>query len=153
MVRYVGDGSAWTRERVDDVFERQVRHWRDHGFGWRSAALAATGEWVGFVGLNHVGPEAVEITTHEVEIGWWLRPAMWGQRLATEGAIALRDEAFARVGLQRIIGRHQPANVASGRIMTSLGMTFERDATGRHGETVRICALDRAAWERAVALD
>lgn len=148
VTQYIGDGSTWTRERTDDVFERQLRHWDEHGFGWRAAILAETSEWAGFVGPNHVGPEATEVTGDEVEIGWWLRPELWGRGLATEGAVALRDEAFATVGLERIIGRHKPDNVASGCIMEKLGMTFERDALGRHGDVVRICTLTREAWSR-----
>jgi RimJ/RimL family protein N-acetyltransferase len=147
VMRYIGDGTTWTRERSDQVFGRQLNHWRQHAFGWRAATLKATGLWVGFIGLNYVGPEATEIDDKdEVEIGWWISPSVWRQGYATEGAIALRDEAFERVGLDRIIGRHRPANVASGRIMERLGMTFEREAVGRHGEMVRICALDRARW-------
>ncbi|MDQ3952130.1 MAG: GNAT family N-acetyltransferase [Actinomycetota bacterium] len=150
VVRYIGDGSTWSRVRTDDVFERQLRHWKEHGFGWRAAVLRETSEWVGFLGLNHVGPEATEITGDEIEIGWWLRPDAWGRGLATEGAMALRDEGFSRVGLDRIIGRYQPDNVASGRIMETLGMTVERDATGRHGEAIRIYALSREQWSRGV---
>ena len=149
VMRYIGDGSRWTRDRTDEVFSRQLDHWRQHGFGWRAATLKATGAGVGFIGLNHVGPEATEIDDKtEVEIGWWLSPSVWRQGYATEGALALRDEAFERVGLARIIGRYQPANVASGRVMERLGMTFEREAVGSHGEVVPICALDRARWLR-----
>ena len=157
VVRYVGDGTTWSRERIDDVFERQLRHWAEHRFGWRAVLEkesagrlggppCSTGRWAGFVGLNHVGPEATEITDDEVEIGWWLRPATWGRGIATEAAFALRDEAFDRAGLDRIIGRYQPDNVASGRIMARLGMTVERDAAGRHGEVIRIYALSRERW-------
>lgn len=148
-MRHIGDGSTWGPERIDDVFERQLRHWDEHGFGWR-AALLDDAQWAGFVGLNHIGPEATEITTDEVEIGWWLSPDLWGRGLATEGALALRDEAFGRVGLERIIGRYHPENVASGRIMQRLGMSHERDATGRHGDLVRIYALAREAWSSGV---
>ena len=150
VVRYIGDGSTWSRARTDDVFERQLRHWDEHGFGWRAAVLRETSEWAGLIGLNHVGPEATEITGDEVDFGWWLRPHVWGRGIATEGAVALRDEAFSRVGLDRIIGRHQPDNVASGRIMKTLGMAVERDAVGRHGEAIRIYALSRDEWTRRV---
>ena len=147
VMRYIGDGSPWTPERTDEVFSRQLDHWRQHGFGWRAATLKATGAGVGFVGLNYVGPDATEIDDkYEVEIGWWLKPSVWQQGYATEGAVALRDEAFEGVGLDRIIGRYQPANVASGRIMERLGMAFEREAVGRQGEVVRISALDRVHW-------
>jgi RimJ/RimL family protein N-acetyltransferase len=147
VMRYIGDGSTWGRERTDEVFTRQLDHWRQHDFGWRAATLKSTGVWVGFIGLNYVGSEAVEIDNKdEVEIGWWLKPSVWHQGYATEGALVLRDEAFERVGLDRIIGRHRLENVASGRIMKCLGMSFEREAVGRHGEVIRICALDRARW-------
>ena len=70
--------------------------------------------------------------------------------MATEAARPIRDEAFERLGLARIIGRYRPANVASGRVMEKLGMRFERDAVGRRGDTVRIFALERADWLRLV---
>ncbi len=146
VMRYIGDGSTWDSERTNRVFERQLQHWTDHGFGWRSAIQKTTSRRIGFIGINHVGPEATEVTEDEVEIGWWLHPRVWRQGLAKEGAFALRDEAFARVGLERLIGRYQPPNVASGRIMKTLGMTFERDAIGRHGDLVRILAIQRERW-------
>lgn len=146
VMTYIGDGETWDRQRANDVFERQLQHWAEHGFGWRSAIQKKTSQRIGFVAINHVGPEATEITEDEVEIGWWLHPSVWRQGLAKEGAFALRDEAFERVGLQRLIGRYQPANVASGCIMSALGMTFERDAIGRHGDVVRILVLHRERW-------
>ena len=151
VMRYIGLGEVWSRDASDERFRHQLDHWRAHGFGWRSAVEKATRAWLGFVGLNYVPPEATEVPPGEVEIGWWLTPAVWGRGLATEGALALRDEAFERVGLERIIGRYQPENVASGRIMEKIGMVFERDAIGRHGETVRIYALTDSGWRAAVS--
>lgn len=151
VMRYIGDGSTWDHDRTHEVFERQLRHWTDHGFGWRSATNKANSQRVGFIGLNHVGPEAIEVTEDEVEIGWWLDPRYWRQGLATEGALALRDEGFTRAELPRIIGRYQPANVASGRIMESLGMILETDAIGSHGDLVRIFSLSRDRWTQMIA--
>jgi RimJ/RimL family protein N-acetyltransferase len=54
VMRYIGDGSTWTRERADQVFTNQLDHWRQHGFGWRSASLKGPGDWIGFIGLNFV---------------------------------------------------------------------------------------------------
>ncbi len=53
--------------------------------------------------------------TPAIEIGWWLIPSAWGCGFATEGAVAVRDEAFADLGLDRIVARDQPANVHSVR--------------------------------------
>lgn len=146
VMRYIGDGSTWDKDRTNQVFERQMQHWTDHGFGWRSAIQKTTSRRIGFVGINHVGPEATEITEDEVEIGWWIDPTVWRQGFAKEGAFALRDEGFERVGLGRLIGRYQPPNVASGLVMKAIGMVFERDAIGRHGDRVSIFALNRDAW-------
>lgn len=151
VMRYIGDGSTWRTDRANEVFERQLLHWTDHGFGWRAAIQKTTSRRIGFVGINHVGPEATEVAEDEVEIGWWLHPSVWRQGLATEGALAVRDEGFASVGLNRLIGRYQPANVASGRIMKALGMTFEREATGRHGDVVWILGLDHDLWSDLTA--
>jgi RimJ/RimL family protein N-acetyltransferase len=146
VVRYIGSGEAWSRERADEVFDRNLRHWEEHGFGWRSAVERGTGAWLGFLGLNHVPEDAVDCPPDEVEIGWWLLPEAWGRGLATEGAVAVRDEAFEQVGLDRIVGRYDPRNHASGRIMEKLGMRHERDSFTKYGGPVRIYALEREAW-------
>ncbi len=145
-MRYIGSGDPWDRDRIEQVHTSLLYHWTEHGFGWRAAIEKGSGSYIGFIGLNFTGPEAIEIAEEEVEIGWWLTPSRWGEGIATEGALALRDEGFARVGLERIIGRHHADNPASGRIMEKLGMGFEREATGRYGQTVRIYALDRLTW-------
>ena len=153
VTRYLGDeGRPWDDDKIEKVFRREADHWVEHGFGWRAALDKESGDRIGFVGLNHVPEDAVEIPgENEVEIGWWLVPGYWGRGLATEGAVALRDEAFGRVGLARIIGRFQPPNIASGRIMERIGMAFEVDVTGRHNETVRIYALERQRWSSLVS--
>lgn len=146
VTRYIRGGGRWSREQSERTFARQLDHWREHGFGWRAAIEKATGSWLGFSALNYVGAGVPEIAPDEVEIGWWLTPSSWGQGLATEGAVALRDEGFERVGLERIIARFEPANAASGRVMEKIGMHFEREARGVAGELVRVYALDRARW-------
>ena len=132
---------------MEESFARELDHWVKHGFGWRVAVDKESQERIGFIGTNHLPPDAAEFVGEEaVEIGWWLLPGYWRRGLATEGARALRDEAFGRVGLERIIGRFQPANTASGRIMEAIGMSFERDLVDKHGKELRIYAMNRAKW-------
>lgn len=75
-----------------------------------------------------------------------LTASVRGRGLATEGAIALCDDGLGRIGLDRLVSRCQPGNFASLRVMKRIGMRFERDGWGRHGEVVRIYALARAGW-------
>lgn len=146
VIRWIGAGQPWPREKSEEEFQWMLEHWRRYGFGWRSVIDKDSGAWLGFLGLNHVTPKAVELNPDDIEIGWWLQPEVWGRGFATEGAIAIRDEAFDGLGLNRIVSRHHAANPASGRVMEKIGMTFVRDATGRHQEPVRIYTLERDEW-------
>ena len=144
---HLGDGRAWSPDRSEARFAEALGHWSRYGFGWRSAIDRQTGEWIGFVGLNFARPEAIELPARSVEIGWWLDPAVWGRGLATEGAIALRDEGFERVGLDRLWARYQTANRASARVAEKIGMRPDQVALGRHGEPVQLTSLARDQWE------
>jgi RimJ/RimL family protein N-acetyltransferase len=81
------------------------------------------------------------------EIGWWLDPRHWGRGIAVEAASAVRDDAFRRLGAERLVARFQPANGASERVATKLGLRFKADAVGGAGEAIKICVLKRRDWE------
>ena len=59
----------------------------------------------------------------DVEIGWRLRRAAWGQGLATEAARPLIAHAFDRLKLARIIADIHPDNLGSRRVAEKLGLT------------------------------
>ena len=81
-----------------------------------------------------------------VEIGYFIVPARWGQGLATEAAIAVRDEAFGRVGLYELIGRSRVENTASARVMAKAGFRHVRSYTLEEGATVDIHRISRDEW-------
>lgn len=149
VVRYVGDGLIWTDARIQAVAERNARHWRDHGFGWRVARLTGTGggpaRAIGLIALNYAG-EGAGIDPDEHEIGWWLEPGAWGRGLAREGAAAVREEAFGRVGAPSIVARIQPANAASLRVAAAIGLRPDSETTGRAGEAVSVLRLTAGDW-------
>jgi RimJ/RimL family protein N-acetyltransferase len=148
VMRFIALGKIWETDKADEVFDAALAHWQEHGFGWRSALDGASGDWLGFVGLNRLGPGTEGIAPDEIEIGWWIVRSVWGRGYASEGATRIRDEGFERVGLERIIVRFQPANTASRRVSEKIGMRFERETTGRSGENLCIYALDRDGWQR-----
>jgi ribosomal-protein-alanine N-acetyltransferase len=151
VMRYIGPGVTWERKATETAHSHMIDHWQEHGFGARAITEKETGRWIGFVEIQCAPPEAVELGPEDVEIGWWLDPSAWGRGFATEAAYVLRDEAFERVGLRRIVGRYQTANAASGCVMEKLGMHFEREATGRHGGEVRIYGLDKPGGPALIA--
>ena len=132
VMRFIGHGRPLDRPSAEVAFEVMLAHWDRHGLGLRCALDRASGEHLGFVGLAVVPPGGA--AAGETEIGWRLRRSAWGRGLATEGARAVRDDAAPRHEALVAIARRE--NHASRRVMDKLGMGFEREARGRHGEPV-----------------
>lgn len=143
VARFLMDGTPWARADAEARSADQVRHWREHGFGWRAAADRATGELVGLMALSRADGLTPGVPAGEHEIGWWLDPAVWGRGLAREGAAAIRDEAFA-LGAPTIVARIQPENTASIAVAEALGLRRELASTGRVGEPLLVYRLARA---------
>jgi len=59
------------------------------------------------------------------EIGFIAHPAHHGHGYATEAARPLLRFAFETLGLHRVVGRLEPRNVASARVLEKLGMRLE----------------------------
>jgi RimJ/RimL family protein N-acetyltransferase len=108
-------------EETDALILRIQTHMAQHGFGFYSAELRATGEFIGMVGMAHVPFEAH--FTPCVEIGWRIAPAYWNRGLATEGARECLRYAFEELALNKVVAFTVPANLPSRRVMEKLGMT------------------------------
>ncbi|MGH2875747.1 MAG: GNAT family N-acetyltransferase [Solirubrobacteraceae bacterium] len=145
VVRHIGDGTTWSEARIQDVARHNREHWREHGFGWRVARMRErvgrpAGAPIGLIALSYAG-EGAGIDAREHEIGWWLAPDAWGRGLAREGAAAVRDEAFGRVGAPSVVARIAPPNAASLAVAAAIGLRHERYSTGRGGERIAVLRL------------
>src|SRR6266498_2573836 len=83
------------------VLDRQLDHWERHGYGLLAAVERSSGEVIGWIGPSH--PAFVPQLADRIEIGWTLRPPFWGRGLATEGATAAIDAAFAHLDTDEVI--------------------------------------------------
>lgn len=68
---------------------------------------------------------AASVAQAAVEIGWVLHPEAQGRGYATEGARALLDLAFGRLGAHRAVAQLDDRNTASARLCERLGMRRE----------------------------
>ena len=144
---------AADRAAIDAMVARIRGHFDQHGYGWWTAELKKSGDFIGLIGLVHV-PWRAHFTP-AVEVGWRLASAYWGQGYATEGARAALDCGFARLGLSEIVSITVPANRPSWRVMQRIGM--RRDPAGdfdhprlAEGDPLRrhlLYRIDRARWE------
>ena len=139
VMRYIGTGRPLDRGTAERSFAIVQAQWARHGSGLRSAISREDGEYLGFVGLAVVPDRSV--AGGQTEIGWRLRRAAWGKGYATEGALAVRDQAFDELGLTMLVSLIQPANVASARVAEKLGMRPDGHGRGAHGEAVVVHRL------------
>ena len=81
-------------------------------------------ELIGYCGLFHFADiDGVP----EIEIGYRLVQAVWGNGYATEAACAIRDYAFSQLKLPRLVALIEPTNTRSIRVAEKIGMNYEKD--------------------------
>jgi RimJ/RimL family protein N-acetyltransferase len=113
-------GDLLTREQSDASVARFEADFDRRGFGWWAVEVRATGEFIGFAGLDELDED---IPFTGVEIGWRLARPAWGRGYATEAARAVLAHAFDTLGLAEVLAVTTAANVRSQAVMRRLGMT------------------------------
>jgi RimJ/RimL family protein N-acetyltransferase len=138
VVRYTGDpGVKSVEEAREGLLARPIADYLKYGFGRWACVFKNNGEIIGFAGLKYLDD------LKEVDLGYRFLPEYWGIGLATEASRAVLADGFGRLGLTRIIGLVEPANVRSVRVLEKLGMTFERVIEYR-GSEVACYTLEKA---------
>ena len=112
--------SVLTREQSDNLADKFQHLILDHGWGFWAVELKATGQFIGFTGLN-IQPEQF-IFSPCVEIGWRFAKQYWHQGYATEAANACLKFAFETLQLKEVVSFTAVHNTASEHVMQRLGM-------------------------------
>lgn len=109
-----------TREESDRTVDRFERRFVEQGYGLWALELLATGEFIGFTGLNPM-PAGTPGEGH-MEVGWRLARAAWGHGYATEAARAALRVGFEEVCLPEIWSMTAVSNTRSEAVMRRIGM-------------------------------
>lgn len=120
------------RAASDALMDRFSAAIERDGFGFAAAEIAATGETIGFVGLEHADSAGPFVPRGSIEIGWRLATEFWGEGYATEAARAWLGFGFERLGLDEIVSFAVWNNNASTAVMRRIGMTYVHDADFDH---------------------
>jgi [ribosomal protein S5]-alanine N-acetyltransferase len=96
------------------------------------------GQVIGHCGLLDKDVEG----TIEYELVYVLAKSSWGKGFATEIAHALRDYAFTKRRLTRLIAFIEPENAASERVAVKIGMVLERQIIRPGGGVRRVYAVN-----------
>ncbi|MEV8097231.1 GNAT family N-acetyltransferase [Kitasatospora sp. NPDC085879] len=157
VMRRIDDGRPVPRAVVErETLPALLRGYAElpPGTGCFAAVERGSGEFLGWFGLQ---PATSVGLSGGTELGYRLRPAVWGRGFATEGARALVRLAFTELGADRVVATTMTANTASRRVMEKAGLHHVRtffeewpDAIegAEHGDVEY--ALTREQWLEAV---
>jgi RimJ/RimL family protein N-acetyltransferase len=107
------------------LIDRINQHYEKFGYTLNAIETKDTGEFIGFVGLNHPQFDIPNFTPHSapiVEIGWRLSSKHWNKGYATEAAKAVLHHAFTTLNLNEIISFTVVANTPSIHVMEKIGL-------------------------------
>ena len=131
------DGRVYGEADARALVEAKGRHLELHGFGMLGVEDKATGELIGYAGLQHL--EGGD----EIELGYYLRRSAWGRGFGTELARASIEAAFRDLGCDALVAVVRPQNAASKHVLGKAGFQF--DGLGHHyGEDVEVWRLRRS---------
>lgn len=114
---------ALGRAESDALIARERARIEAKGYGLFAAEVKDGGRFIGVIGLADVTFAAAFAPA--VEIGWRLSRESWGSGYASEGARAVVDDAFSRIGLQSLVAFTAEWNRRSRRVMEKIGMVHD----------------------------
>jgi RimJ/RimL family protein N-acetyltransferase len=121
FVRNIGDKGVRTLEDARDyILTGPVASYAKFGFGLYLVELAETGAPIGICGL--LKRDSLE----DVDIGFAFLEKFWGKGFAYESAAAVMEYGRSVLGINRIVAITSPDNEGSIRVLSKLGLRFER---------------------------
>ncbi|KQX91498.1 MULTISPECIES: GNAT family N-acetyltransferase [Streptomyces] len=113
-------GDLLTREQSAASLTRFQAEFEQRGYGWWAVEVEATGEFIGFAGLDRVEDG---MPFAGVEIGWRLARPAWGRGYATEAALSVLSYGFDTLDLHEVLAVTTATNLRSQAVMRRIGMT------------------------------
>ncbi|EDM44745.1 hypothetical protein SCB49_14275 [unidentified eubacterium SCB49] len=107
-------------EQTASLVHRFQERYEQDGYTYYAVALKETGEFIGFCGMLMQTYESPY--TPNVDIGWRLKKAAWGNGYATEAAKACLDLSKEKLKIKTIISVASQKNLPSINVMQKIGM-------------------------------
>lgn len=110
---------AFSDAEVLDWLQKQKRRYAEDGFGLWAVILKETGEMIGQCGLTLQDYKDQRV----LEVGYLFQKAFWHKGYATEAAMACKDYAFTKLGVEEVFSIIRDTNVASQNVARRNRMT------------------------------
>ena len=125
VMRYIGDGKPVSRDVITKKISEWIELYEKQKYGLIALVLKETQELIGFCGFIHQIMDGVEY----IELGYRLDEPYWGKGIATEVAVAVRDDAFNILDIPMLISIINLQNEASKRVAKKVGMRWMKQTT------------------------
>ena len=139
VMRYLPDAPFPSVEEARRFLEDYQEVYRTDGFARWAVVEDATGELAGWCGLRR-------LVEGEIDLGYRLLRSAWGRGIATEAGRASLAYGFRTLGLERVVARADVGNAASVRVLSKVGLRFERNEMAR-GHECALWAVSRGEWD------
>ena len=136
VMRFVGHGAHRTMAETATALRTYGDVLARRGYSFLAVTEREGGALIGDGGLHPLGGVGPD-----VELGYTLGRRAWGKGYATELGQALVEYAFTVLRVQRVVAQVEPANAASRRVLTKLGMT-ERELRMAYGRPHLLYAVE-----------
>lgn len=137
FLEFIGDKGV---RNLDDarryILTGPVASYERFGFGLYLVLLKAGDTPIGMCGL------VKRETLPDVDVGYALRPAYWGQGYAFEAASAVLTHGREAFGLRRIVAIASPGNAGSKALLEKLGLRFEQALSLPGGGDTHLFAVE-----------
>jgi RimJ/RimL family protein N-acetyltransferase len=119
-VMYAYEG-VFSDTETQEWLDKQIKNYKEYGFGLWAAILKTTDEMIGQCGLTMQDYSDNKV----LEVGYLFQKAYWHNGYATEAAIACRDYAFEKINADEVFSIIRDNNIASQNVAKRNGMTIK----------------------------
>ena len=119
-VMYAYEG-AFNEKEVQEWIDKQICRYKGTGLGLWAVILNETDEMIGQCGLTMQDYRNNQV----LEVGYLFQKTFWHYGYATEAAIACRDYAFDKLGVDEVFSIIRDNNIASQNVAKRIGMTIK----------------------------
>jgi len=123
VMRYSLKG-ALDESGIKDYINKILSHYELYGYGLWGLVLKETREIVGIAGLIS---QSIEDTPY-IELAYRLAKKYWGRGFATEAAQAIKEFAFNKLNIKKLISIIEPKNISSIKVARRIGMKKAKSA-------------------------
>ena len=131
-------------ERVYAWIERNIKRYKEYGFGLWAVCLKETKEVIGDCGLTLQNINGEE----KPEIGYHIRKDMQRKGYAKEASVAVRNWAFENTSFDKLYSYMKYDNLPSIKTAISYGCSFLEEYEDEANKITKVYVISREEWKK-----